>query len=472
MEDRSLEHGLAQKLMVMENAAARVATVRAQLRTNVDQARKEIRAVMSQQMLLIRAREQELLDELDVIMNCRERTLESQQQSLYKNIWECKQALEKLRETGSSSICAADVLSSLGHVEMSSRESAHVSFESDALGLRSTLLSFGTIRTSSKHDSLTKASFLFCPQYAPFEIIHIGGKQLTKSSRSTPGESLPMELEEYDDDNVMAHKSVFHSSSTRANSSSMSKEQVDSVRKWLKKIPSGSAALEADMSAIMAEFDVVKNSSSPEVEVESSDTASSFDLIAHEATPARTSADTAVQKVLSAEFLNTLQQPLSSWLMRLIPKDTLKVESESSTVTSEPSRTMKRPHSCSDVKRHYEFEDVIDRVRASSNDSWVLGAEPLKKTRTEDGYAKEESSMSEQECEAQTPVPFNENEFLANLSRLFVCPMRSTPSLGSPPDATHQGIDLTTVLGWKRVLEKIEQAAPYWLKEASVQPGL
>uniref|UniRef100_A0A7I4YUB6 GTD-binding domain-containing protein n=1 Tax=Haemonchus contortus TaxID=6289 RepID=A0A7I4YUB6_HAECO len=443
MEDRSLEHGLAQKLMVMENAAARVATVRAQLRTNVDQARKEIRAVMSQQMLLIRAREQELLDELDVIMNCRERSLESQQQSLYRNIWECKQALEKLRETGSSSTRAADVLASLGHVEMSARESAHVSFESDALGLRSTLLSFGTIRTSSKHDSLTK---------------------------STPGESLPMELEEYDDDHVMAHKSVFHSSSTRANSSSMSKEQVDSVRKWLKKIPSGSAALEADMSAIMAEFDVVKTSSSPEAEVESSDTASSFDLIAHDATPARTSADTAVQKVLSAEFLNTLQQPLSSWLMRLIPNESLKVESEPTIVTPEPSRTMKRPHSCSDVKRHYEFEDVIDRVRASSNDSWVLGSEPLKKTRTEDAYAKDESSMSEQECEAQTPVPFNENEFLANLSKLFVCPMRSTPSLGSPPDGNNQGIDLTTVLGWKRVLEKIEQAAPYWLKEASIQP--
>ncbi|KAK5971831.1 hypothetical protein GCK32_013477 [Trichostrongylus colubriformis] len=158
MEGRSLEHGLAQKLMILENAAARVATVRAQLRTNVDQTRKEIRAVMSQQMLLVRAREQELLDELDVIMSYRERSLENQQQSLYRNIWECKQALEKLRESGSPTTRAADVLSSLGHVEVSARESAHVSFESNALGLRSTLLSFGTIRTSSKHDSVTRWS--------------------------------------------------------------------------------------------------------------------------------------------------------------------------------------------------------------------------------------------------------------------------------------------------------------------------
>lgn len=50
------------------------------------QTRKEVRAVMSQQMLLVRAREQELLDEVDVIMNHKERTLEHQQQTLYRNI--------------------------------------------------------------------------------------------------------------------------------------------------------------------------------------------------------------------------------------------------------------------------------------------------------------------------------------------------------------------------------------------------
>lgn len=39
------------------------------------------------------------------------------------------------------------------------------------------------------------------------------------------------------------------------------------------------------------------------------------------------------------------------------------------------------------LSRHYEFEDVIDSVRASSNECWVLGSEPLKKTRTEVGLA-------------------------------------------------------------------------------------
>ncbi|KAK5974451.1 hypothetical protein GCK32_015612, partial [Trichostrongylus colubriformis] len=235
------------------------------------------------------------------------------------------------------------------------------------------------------------------------------------------------------------------------------------VRKWLKKIPSGPAALEADMSSIMAEFDVVKTSS-PEVEAESSDSASSFDLIAQDTAAPHTALDAPPEKVLSADFLNTLQQPLSWWLMRIIPKERLKVESVPTSL-HESMRSMKRPHSSSDVQRHYEFEDVIDRVRMSNNDSWILGSEPLKKTRTDDTYVKEEPSTSEQECDAQTPVPFNENEFLTNMSKLFVCKMRTTPPQDLPMDTSTQEIDLSTVLGWKRVLERIEQAAPYWLKD-------
>ncbi|KAK6034902.1 hypothetical protein COOONC_27592 [Cooperia oncophora] len=280
-----------------------------------------------------------------------------------------------------------------------------------------------------------------------------------------------MDLEEYDDDHMMAHKSVLRMSSTPVNPNSMSKQQVDSVKKWLKKIPSGPAALETDMSSIMAEFDVIKTSSSPGAEAESSDSASSFDmvvqdnLVVQDTTSTHPTLHAPVEKVLSAEFLNTLQQPLSWWLMRIIPKESQKAESSTETVLHESMRSMKRPHSSSDVKRHYEFEDVIDRVRASSNDAWVLGSEPSKKTRTEENYAKEEPSTSEQECEPVTPIPFNEAEFLANLSKLFVCKMQTTSPSDLPPNSDGQDIDLSTVLGWKRVLDRIEQAAPYWLKE-------
>ncbi|EYB92953.1 hypothetical protein Y032_0188g1154 [Ancylostoma ceylanicum] len=439
MEGQSLEHGLAQKLMIMENAAARVATLRAQLRTNIDQARKEVRAVMSQQMLLVRAREQELLDEIDVIMNHKERTLEHQQQTLYRNIWECKQALEKVREGGSTT-GAAEVLFRVGHVEVASRESAYVSFESDAIGLRSRLMSFGTIRTSSRHDDV---------------------------NRPTPGESLPMEMEEYDDDALMAHKSVLRMRSNPSSSTNMSRQQVESVRRWLKKIPSGPGALDADVSTIMAEFDVIKNST-PEAEAESSDSASSFDLVAQEnGTPAAPA--TPAENILSAEFINTLQQPLSSWLMRIMPKERQKVETNVKDVVEEPVRPMKRPHSCGDIRRHYGFQDVISNIRNSSNDTWILGSEPVKKTRTEQQpiFNKEEPSTSEQECDAQTAVPFNENEFVAHLSKLFLCnPAMSSLTQSSPVSKPRpQKIDLSTILGWKQVLDKIEQSAPYWLRD-------
>ncbi|CAJ0591120.1 unnamed protein product [Cylicocyclus nassatus] len=441
MEGQSLEHGLAQKLMIMENAAAKVATLRAQLRTNVDQARKEVRAVMSQQMMLLRAREQELLDELDVIMNHKESKLELQQQSLYRNIWECKQALDKIRGSGSSAD-AMQVFSRVGHVELSSRESAHVSFESDAIGLRSKLLSFGTIRTSSRHD---------------------------QGNYTTPGESLPMDFEEYDDA-LMAHKSVLRMRSNPT-SSSMSRQQVESVTKWLKKIPSGPGALDADVSTLMAEFDVIKNSSTPEAEVESTDSASSFDIIAPKDGNVP---ETPVEKVLSAEFLNTLQQPLSSWLMRIMPSEhKAATETAVTTPVEESPRSMKRPHSCGEIRR-YGFQNVISSVNASSNDSWILESEPSKKTRTEEkaessstGSVKtsrpEDASVSEQE-ETQNDPPFNESEFISHLSRLFLCNSTSAPH-GTADKPSTQGIDLSTVLGWKQVLDRIEQSAPYWLQD-------
>ncbi|KIH60109.1 hypothetical protein ANCDUO_09645 [Ancylostoma duodenale] len=385
---------------------------------------------MSQQMLLVRAREQELLDEIDVIMNHKERTLEHQQQTLYRNIWECKQALEKVREGGSTT-GAAEVLFRIGHVEVASRESAYVSFESDAIGLRSRLMSFGTIRTSSRHDDINRVLF--------------------NTREPTPGESLPMEMEEYDDDALMAHKSVLRMRSNPSSSTNMSRQQVESVRRWLKKIPSGPGALDADVSTIMAEFDVIKNST-PEAEAESSDSASSFDLVAQDSgTPAAPT--TPAENILSAEFINTLQQPLSSWLMRIMPKEPqeVRIDTNVKDVVEEPLRPMKRPHSCGDIRRHYGFQDVISNIRNSSNDTWILGSEPVKKTRTEQ----------------QTAVAFNENEFVSHLSKLFLCNPAMSSSLGqsSPLDKPRpQEVDLSTILGWKQVLDKIEQSAPYWLR--------
>ncbi|KJH52304.1 hypothetical protein DICVIV_01506 [Dictyocaulus viviparus] len=460
MEIKSVEHGLAQKLMIMENAVARVATIRAQLRTNTDQARKEIRSVMSQQMLLLRAREQELLDELDVITNYRERGLEHQQQLLYRSIWECKQAQKKLNENADSNSDAAEVFSRLCHVETTVQDWAHVSFESDAIGLRSSLLSFGNIRTIPDRDNARKCSL---------------------------GESLPVEVEEDDavmahnsvlrieeDDAVMAHKSVLRIGSSPANPYNMTKQQVESVRKWLKKIPSGSSMLGTDMSSIMNEFEVIKSTALSDSE--SSDSTLSFDPIAKDSTESCIS--TKMNEILSAEFLNTLRQPLSSWLIRAKQKEQEKVTSDIFIILlyhfyccSLPNKSfvfqssdMKRLHSFEDEKR-YGFEDVIRKIQLSNNEDWMLGSRP-KELCAPVTSSNEQSPTNEQECDVRATTTSSTQDMLDfALKKLYGCHIKSAPQPSMKGRTCGQEIDLSTVIGWKRILERIDQSTSFWLQD-------
>uniref|UniRef100_A0A1I7XUA6 COS domain-containing protein n=1 Tax=Heterorhabditis bacteriophora TaxID=37862 RepID=A0A1I7XUA6_HETBA len=202
MQGRSLEHGLAQKLMMMENAAARIASVKAHLKSNADQVKKEIGDVISQQLSLIRAREQELLSELDAVFSYKENTLSRQQQQLHQKIGSCQQALESVRK-GDRPANAVDVLLRISHIDMSPRENSRLAFESDSIELRATLATFGIIHT----------------------IFEQGSGPMVDESR--PGESLPLEMEDYDDDFAMAHKSVMRLSNAPVKGAS---EQAESVR--------------------------------------------------------------------------------------------------------------------------------------------------------------------------------------------------------------------------------------------------
>ncbi|VDO19734.1 unnamed protein product [Heligmosomoides polygyrus] len=63
---------------------------------------------------------------------------------------------------------------------------------------------------------------------------------------------------------------------------------------------------------------------------------------------------------------------------------------------------------------------------------------------------------------------------MSHLSKLFLG-QTSTQTSSAVPETSSAHlpppIDLTTVLGWKNALEKIEQAAPYWLREEAPQRG-
>ncbi|KAJ1368840.1 hypothetical protein KIN20_030181 [Parelaphostrongylus tenuis] len=436
MEDLILDHGLAQKLTLMENAAERIATIKAQLRANTDETRKHIRSVMSQQMLLLHAREEELMEELYSIASQRERALEHQQQSLYKLIWECSKPRKLRKQIDSSNSVAAEVFSRLAQLEIPGGKWANISFEWDAAKLQSTLSSFGTIHTTSEHISVNKNDI---------------------------GENPPMECDEHDGGAVMAQKSVFDMKLPE-NLWSMSREQLETTRKLSKGALSNSPVPDSDMSPIMAEFELIKNSTLSESE--SSDSTSSFEPITEDSSEIFASA--LVKEVLSVEFLHTLQQPLSSWLMRVISKDKSTEAEIPLNSVGKSACSMKRPHS--DInEKHYEFEDVINSVRASSNDYWVLGSARSKRPCIGVNCNKEEPSTSEQEFEAhvrlQGKSSFNENEFLEQLTNLFVTTMKCAPHSTIKEDPNSSEIDLSTVLGWKRVLEKIEQSASFWLRD-------
>uniref|UniRef100_A0A0K0CVM1 Myosin heavy chain-related protein n=1 Tax=Angiostrongylus cantonensis TaxID=6313 RepID=A0A0K0CVM1_ANGCA len=232
MENVSLEQRLAQKIMSMENAAARISAVRAELKTNTDQTRKDVKAVISEQMLLLRAREQELMNELDMISSGRESALEYQQHSLYTLIGECKRLVRNLKESDGSSTYAASMISRLSFVDDVDEDWAHVSFESDAIGLQSSLSSFGTIHATMSN--------------------HIN------EAKNTIEKNLLMEIEDSDNNAVMAQKPVLAKKSSE-NPKKVGKQQVETVRKWLKETSLDSAAaLDPDITSALVEYDFIK----------------------------------------------------------------------------------------------------------------------------------------------------------------------------------------------------------------------
>uniref|UniRef100_A0A915DG02 Uncharacterized protein n=1 Tax=Ditylenchus dipsaci TaxID=166011 RepID=A0A915DG02_9BILA len=86
MNGNNFEHCLRQKLTSMENSIARIYSIKSQLRNSADQTRKDISNAIDHQLQCIRAREQELLFNLEDIMAKKELMLCEQQEKLNQAI--------------------------------------------------------------------------------------------------------------------------------------------------------------------------------------------------------------------------------------------------------------------------------------------------------------------------------------------------------------------------------------------------
>jgi iron-sulfur cluster repair protein YtfE (RIC family) len=69
------ENRLQQRLICMENAAARLNSLRMELRKNADLAQLDIASAIDHQMNCLRAREKELLRQLNTLVNAKEERL-------------------------------------------------------------------------------------------------------------------------------------------------------------------------------------------------------------------------------------------------------------------------------------------------------------------------------------------------------------------------------------------------------------
>lgn len=178
-----MEKQLRQKLYLLENGVARIAHTRNQLKDNADLVRREIGACFGHQLCCLRSREQELLSTLDTVLTVKDELLSEQQDQLHQSFGACRQGLECLtvakddKHSGASvdavELNVQDILNKLSSVEIKARETSQISFEADTMSLRRTLHSFGRIST--------------CRSIKPCE-------------------SLPGDLEDYDDEPTLIHK--------------------------------------------------------------------------------------------------------------------------------------------------------------------------------------------------------------------------------------------------------------------------
>ncbi|CAD5226952.1 unnamed protein product [Bursaphelenchus xylophilus] len=195
-----MKQRLNQKLMLLENAVARISSMKAELRTNAEKVRRDIAGAVKHQISCLRAREQELLGQLDQVVGVREESFSDQQDVLSKAIGACQNSLETMKATGEENLASVEkALIRLNALSLKPKGNPSIAFEFDSTESRLVTSTFGKLFTDV-HNQL---------------------------------ESLPMDMEMYEDD-FLSHKSVMKlpmdkesSQSTASEDSNCSFEVID-----------------------------------------------------------------------------------------------------------------------------------------------------------------------------------------------------------------------------------------------------
>ncbi|TMS38691.1 hypothetical protein L596_005358 [Steinernema carpocapsae] len=364
----TLEHGLRQKLAMMENTSARLSSIRAQLRTNSDQVRKDIGNSVSQYLACIRNREQELIGELEAIVLQKERKLSEQQEQLNLAIGACQQGLECIvRSNKNDGMNMHEMLIRMNAIDLSARETPQVVFEADHSNIRKAITDFGRVRLDHQYRVM---------------------------------ESLPNDIEEYDDGDTLAHKSVMAMTHTRVPAANAGKGgsgySADHLRHWLGHLHIKSPDLYDD-------FEVIRNRTTsmgssieilPKPDIETDIFLSHFnelkkrpiDFWLKQESVVEPPTTTTTTTTTTAE-VSIIARPLEQWLNSdkenqqrfgiKSPRSNDGSVMKGDDIKDEPANSKKRRLACANEepasdKIEYDFGNVIRSIQKSDNSEWLM----------------------------------------------------------------------------------------------------
>uniref|UniRef100_A0A1I8AP58 ARA70 domain-containing protein n=1 Tax=Steinernema glaseri TaxID=37863 RepID=A0A1I8AP58_9BILA len=452
----SLEHGLRQKLTMMENTSARLSSIRAQLRANSDQVRKDIGSSISQYLACIRNREQELINELESIVLQKERKLSEQQEQLNVAIGGCQQALECVMRTNKSDgINMQEMLFRLNTIDLSARETPQVTFEADHSALRKTITDFGRIKLDHQYRIM---------------------------------ESLPNDIEEYDDGDTLAHKSVMTMTHTRipANANKNSNAfSADHLRQWL-------GNLHLKTPELYDDFEVIRN--------RTVSMGSSIEILPKPDTEcgvfsSHFSEDPVIETPTIESFLSRPKE--HGWSSDKDNQQRFGLKSHRSTddcnmktddMKDEPANSKKRRLACandepSSEKIEYDFGNVIKGIQRSDDSEWLLNAKESSSEMSSENspsfkHMVVKQTTSEDPCEVPTkqkrvwyPTVGNANkESSWNNGDMSQWLMKDPKAKADGPiNQMAQNVAVwESVIGWQKILEKIHASGENeWLLPSS-----
>ncbi|CAB3397742.1 unnamed protein product [Caenorhabditis bovis] len=368
MEQINVRHRLSE----LENCAAKLAELKSFLKQNYETTLREINQVMTMEISMIRAREEDLIDDLTKIHDEKEKKISRKQRAIENMIGACQHALASNEFKGLPTSIESLLLKC-------DEDDVRIEFQADIVSSSDNIAKLGNIRV---------------------------GSQCERRSKPSLGITLPRAFEDYEDDMDcwLAKKSC----QGLANSPTTPHE-AGIVKGWLDKLEGNRSDLNVDLNQMA-------------LETESTDETASFEVIND--TKTRTSTishidEKSTREQFSQRFIKNLHRPMCDWLLKV---------SESAKCAELPPAPVPKCFQDEPLssESQYAFNDVIQKVISSNNDQWIQKTENSEDEKMETTSCSTEPEMDDFE-------KFDQSAFIDNIAKLFESTLTSVATKSSTP---------------------------------------